>query len=238
MNNPVNAVDPDGREIREVHQEDSKKVVNDIRALFPDKNFEMFRTLITLSGKQHNGKSLSRINKNDLDNALNGVKLTVDQQALVDLVVNTINSSDLHLIEYVSKKSNISNKGLNNFYLEFDKIYPMDRIIKANGGFPAAFIENYGGGGLTVETKSGTHSIIIDLPYNHPNGISVTVGHELLGHARSLAVGRGRDNQKIDAIQVENLILRVMGINHINNGNNHAPGNIIIQNPTDLPVFR
>lgn len=63
-------------------------------------------------------------------------------------------------------------------------------------------------------------------------------GHELLGHARSLAVGRGRDNQKIDAIQVENLILRVMGINHINNGNNHAPGNIIIQNPTDLPVFR
>lgn len=57
----------------------------------------------------------------------------------------------------------------------------------------------------------------------HLNGRAVTAGHEIIGHGRSLAVGRGDLNQHMDAIQSENLILRVMGIPYINTGEKHAP---------------
>lgn len=69
----------------------------------------------------------------------------------------------------------------------------------------------------------------------------VTVGHELFGHARSLALGR-LDSQHVDAIQTENLILRVMKKNYINDGSRHADGSII-DNPwyencnKDITVF-
>lgn len=69
-------------------------------------------------------------------------------------------------------------------------------------------------------------------------GRAVTTGHELLGHGRSLALGYDKEYQQhVNAIQTENLILRVMGISVINTGSNHGPGTTI-PNATDLPSFR
>ncbi len=56
----------------------------------------------------------------------------------------------------------------------------------------------------------------------HINGRAVTTGHELIGHGRSLSLGRGDAYQHFDAIQTENLILRVMGIHYIRNGEDHG----------------
>lgn len=167
--------------------------------------------------------------------AFNGISLNEDQQALVNMAVNTINSSDKHIVEYVSEGV-ISGQGQNAFSGEFSNAgLPMGDIIAANGGIPVAIIANFGGGGLTVPTQNGSHSVIVG--NNHPNGRAVTTGHEVIGHGRSLAVGRGQANQHIDAVRTENLILRVMGINYINNGSTHGP-RIIIPAPSALPRFR
>jgi hypothetical protein len=100
---------------------------------------------------------------------------------------------------------------------------PTSTILNANGGFPVAFIANQGGGGLTTPTKNGSYSLIFKNSSFHTNGRAVTTGHEVIGHGRSLSLGRGDSNQHTDAIQTENLILRVMGIPYINTGANHAP---------------
>lgn len=64
-----------------------------------------------------------------------------------------------------------------------------------------------------------------------------TIGHEIIGHGRSLSVGRGDQNQHVDAIQTENLILRVMGIPYINTGEAHVP-NEAFPGCSLLPSFR
>lgn len=111
----------------------------------------------------------------------------------------------------------------------------MSDIISANSGIPVSLIANFGGDGLTVQTQKGTHTVIIG--DNHRNGRAVTMGHEVIGHGRSLSVGQGHANQHIDAVRTENLILRVMNINIVNNGSTHGP-RTIIPKPSALPEFR
>ena len=204
--------------------------------MFQEDEFARFRELIVQSGKKANGKDLSYISSEALSTAFNGKELTVEQQALVDMTVNTINSNDKHFVEYTTGDGVISSKGQSAFSGELEKAgFPMATIISANGGLPVSLISGLGGDGLTVQTSNGTHSVIVG--NNHINGRAVTTGHEVIGHGRSLSVGRGQANQHVDAIQTENLILRVMGINYINNGSNHGP-KTIIPNATAIPGFR
>ena len=101
---------------------------------------------------------------------------------------------------------------------------------------PTFLITNAGGGGVTMNTTSGTHTVVVNSNKYHPVGRPVTTGHELFGHGRSLVLGRF-SSQHEDAIQTENLIRRVMNIDLINDGSNHANGTCI-SNPTSLPGYR
>ena len=60
--------------------------------------------IILQSGKKQNGKSLAKISNDALKAAFDGVNLSEDQQALVDIVVNTINSNKVHTLEYADKE--------------------------------------------------------------------------------------------------------------------------------------
>ncbi|MCR5312397.1 MAG: hypothetical protein K6E54_01875 [Bacteroidaceae bacterium] len=113
----------------------------------------------------------------------------------------------------------------------------INMIINVNGGLPCAILENQGGGGVTTPTSEGTYTVIFNNPSLHPNGRNVTTGHELFGHGRSTAVGKTEDEQHESAIQVENLILRVMNIPYINDGHDHGPQKVL-PNATALPNFR
>lgn len=234
MNNPVRFIDPDGCEIKGYTKKDAAQVVEDIRAIFSAKEFDNFRNLIVQSGKKQNGKSLAKISNDALKAAFDGVNLSEDQQALVDIVVNTINSNKVHTIEYADKEGIVSEDAMK----AFNPIPALNSTIEKRGGLPTFFIENAGGGGLTMRTFNGTHTVIVNSSSLHPVGRSVTTGHELFGHGRSLGLGRSDDAQQhVDAIQAENLIRRVMGITSVNDGSHHADG-AYISNPTSLPEYR
>lgn len=236
--NPINYKDPTGCMVEGVTREDAAMAVEDFRAMFPGEEFTDFRKLIVQSGKKQNGKSLAPISADALSAAFSGITLSEDQKALVDMVVNTINSDDVHKIEYLEETGNISYSAEKVFAPLFDHPdLPVSTILNANGGFPVAFIENQGGGGLTAPNRTGTYSLVFKSTSFHPNGRAVTTGHEIIGHGRSLSIGRGAKNQHVDAIQTENLILRVMGIPYINTGATHAP-NGAFPGCSLLPGFR
>ena len=164
--NPVMFIDPTGMTIQGNTREDAVNLVSDIRSIFKDEAFNQFRDLITQSGKKHNGKSLEKISDEALKLAFDGISLTEDQQALVDVVVNTINSEDKHIVEYSKGEGNISANALSAMYDGFKNL-PMSVILSANGGFPVAFVKNMGGGGLTAQTQKGSYTVIVDEPSLH-----------------------------------------------------------------------
>lgn len=237
--NPINCTDPTGCVIEGVNKKDAEMTVENLRAMFPGDEFSDFRNLIVQSGKKQNGKSLASISAEALSSAFYGITLNEDQQALVDMVVNTINSDDIHKVEYISGTGVLSPQAQASFLPSFMKgeIGPhMPQILEANGGIPLWLIVNEGGGGVTTPTENGSHSLII-LGGEHPNGQAVTVGHEVLGHGRSWATGSDNSSQHVQAIRTENLILRVMGIPFINTGVGHGPKTAVPQ-PSLLPSFR
>ena len=113
---PVNCVDPTGCVIEGVTKKDAAMAVEDFRAMFPGDEFTNFRNLIVQSGKKQNGKSFAPISAEALSTVFRGISLNEDQQALVDLVVNTINSNDVHKVEYLTPGNDMSSTALNAFY--------------------------------------------------------------------------------------------------------------------------
>ena len=213
--------------------------VEDFREIFSSEEFVNFRNLIVQSGQKQNGKSLAKISPDALSTAFSGITLNEDQQALVDMVVNTINSDDVHKVEYAQGKGVLSKQATEAFLPGFmlGKMAPyMPLILERNGGLPIYLIINEGGEGATTHTNNNSYSLII-LGNRHPNGRAVTTGHEIIGHGRSWATGLKHSYQHVQAIRTENLILRVMGIPFLNTGENHADRTPVL-NPSLLPAFR
>ena len=184
---PVNRVDPDGREIRGVTTNDASKVVDDLQEIFIDDAFALFRQLIKRSGKKGKGKSLAKISSAELEQAFSGIDLNADQKALVEMVVNTINSRDKHVIEFTGIV--LSKEGDLAFADKLSEAgLPVDLIRERNDGIPVSIIASFFGEGATTETVGGTHTVIIT-SMSHPFSRSLTTGHELFGHGRSLSLG-------------------------------------------------
>lgn len=155
------------------------------------------------------------------------------------MILNMINSNDIHKVEYVQEKDILSSKATDAFLPGFMSVglgpY-MSSIIEKNGGIPASLIVSQGGDGATTPIKNGSYSLII-IGEEHPNGRAVTTGHEIIGHGRSWVKGLGDSFQHEQAIRTENLILRVMEISYINVGINHG-NKTPVPNPSLLPSFR
>lgn len=237
--NPVSCVDPTGCVIEGVTKKDAALAIEDFRAMFPGEEFAAFRNLIVQSGKKQNGKSFAPISAEALLATFTGITLNEDQQALVEMVVNTINSDDVHMVEYRSSDGVLSSKGEKAFlpgYMEGGISGHMSQIMERNGGLPLWLIMTDGGSGATVHTKNGSHSVVV-VDGIHLNGRAVTTGHEILGHGRSWSVGYQENFQHVEPIRTENLILRVMGIPFINTGIDHGPKTLVPQ-PSLLPAFR
>lgn len=237
--NPINCIDPTGCKIEGVNKNDAAMAVEDFRAMFPGDVFANFRALIVQSGKKQNGKSFAPISYDALSAAFSGVTLNDDQQALVDMVVNTINSEDVHKVEYVNPGKDMSSSSLNEFLPQLNSLGITSEMVANMPGGGFKFVMALCGEASTLTTQTGSLSILLNSPNVFVTNRPATLGHEIIGHGRTLRLGyTDPQSQHIFPIQVENLILRNMGIQLLRNGTDHAPLNEFIPNFMSLPSFR
>ena len=136
------------------------------------------------------------------------------------MVAGAINSDEVHKVEFAKSDGNISSEGKDAFESKLPEYINAEAVVEQEGGIPTSLLMYYGGEGFTTGTEKGTHSIIVE-DGNHNGDRSVTMGHEVIGHGRSLGLGR-KDSQHVDAVRTENLILRVMGMSDKQrDGTNH-----------------
>ena len=236
---PINCIDPTGCVIEGVTKKDTKMAVEDFRAMFPGEEFANFRNLIVQSGKNKNGKSFATISADAFSSAFSGITLNEDQKALVDMVVNTINSNDIYKVEYNTPGNDISQSSLKIYSPILNSLgITSEMAANVQGGY-SQFIMALCGEASTVPTQTGALTIILKTSDTFVTNRPATLGHEIIGHGRSFRLGYvDALSQHIIPIQVENLILRNMGIPMFRNGSDHAPLKTIIPNYMSLPNFR
>ena len=229
--NPVKLIDPDGRKIVGVTKMDAQKFKADIHLVLADKKFDGVRALIDVKGS-----TFKKIDANALDNALNGLNLTIDEKTYINIVVKTINSDDLHRVEYLNFSDNASYRGTEAMkdYLNSVQLGFGDAMVTRDGVIKAEAISGLGGEGFNVPTAQGSHSFIISgVPSSENVERAVTSGHELFGHGIPSARRESDINNNTNAIRTDNLIRRIIGLPQ-RDGKDHAGGDKI-RNPQDLP---
>ena len=235
---PVNRIDPTGCVIEGVTKKDAALAVEDFRAMFPGEEFSNFRNLIVQSGKKQNGRSFAPISADALSAAFAGITLNEDQQALVEMVVNTINSDDVHKVEYITPGKDMSRSSLNEVLPKLNSRGITSEMVENMPGGAFRFVMALCGEASNTPTKSGSLTIILNRANGFVTNRPATLGHEIIGHGRSLRLGyTDPQSQHILPIQVENLILRNMGSPLFRDGTDHAPLCIFIPNYMSLPNF-
>ena len=89
--NPIAYSDPTGMEIRGVTKSDAEEFKSDVHLILGDSKFDNLRSLISLKGKK-----FQQIPDAALADALDGVTCSEDEMAYISLLVNTINSKEVH----------------------------------------------------------------------------------------------------------------------------------------------
>ena len=242
LDNPVRLIDPDGRKLEGATKSDAAKMLEDINVVFKAEKFAEFRKLISRSGKHATGKDFNKIDPAAYSNYIaNNSELSNDDKALMDILVNSINSDDFtYKFQYVSENDELQDKSM---------LAP--QLVEAIESTGHTVLTKFLGGSQTKQTKKGSYSLVVEDDrsprdyYNNlgeqvpnPLGRVLYVFHEVFGHGRSLSLGRGSDNQHGDAIRLENLVLRVAGFSNIQrNGEDHGPKSKIPNN-SQLPDYR
>ncbi len=90
-------VDPDGRRIEGLRRSDARKFCADIYRVLSGDKFSNIRNLIKVEGKVFNSIDMSALNS-----AINDIAITKDESTFINMVANTINSTDVHTIEYLT----------------------------------------------------------------------------------------------------------------------------------------
>lgn len=236
---PVNNIDPTGCIIEGASKSDVVRAVEDLRAMFIGEVFQRFRDLIVQSGKKQNGKSIAPISGEALSAAFNGITLNEDQHALVDMVVNTINSKDVHKVEYFTLDKDISYQSQRVYAPKFNSLGITSEIASNTSGGYSRYVLALCGEATTTPTQNGSLTLILETSQAFLTNRPATLGHEIIGHGRSFRLGYTDSNsQHVFPIQIENLILRNMGLSLFRDGTKHAPLNTYIPNYMSLPIFR
>ena len=239
--NPIKYVDPTGCEVQGISKKDAKLAVMDFRAMLPGEDLERFRQLIQLNNtKGTNKKALAKISQEDKAKALEGVNLTEDQQALIDIMVDVINSESVFKVEYNTLGSELSKAALIEYGSEIDELPDDVHKYMSQHSLTGADILRFNyGDGYTKVTSSGAISVISKTISKKDTNRPATLGHELIGHGYAYSLGLiDRAMQHTIPIQTENLILRTMGVNSHRDGTDHGPVRTFIPNYNAIPSFK
>ncbi len=99
----------------------------------------------------------------------------------------------------------------------------------------AATLSIFGGEGLNIPTKNGSHSFIIYGVPNEKTERAVTSGHEVFGHGIPSSRKESDANNNTNAIRTDNLIRRILNLPQ-RDGRDHAGGKEgQITDPQKLP---
>jgi len=230
-NNPINIMDPDGKDIIGATKDDAKKFKEDVYKVLANKKFEALRGLIDIKGK-----TFKHIDKDALTKALECVELNEDEKAYVDVVTNTINAKEKHTVEYLSKEDDVSADGTSALKAYFNKL----QADFGDGMIPgettkASIVAGLGGEGFNVPTKDGSHSLIISGIPGKNTERAVTSGHEVLGHGIPSSRGESPELNNANAIRMDNLVRRMLGLPQ-RDGSDHGGYNEgHIKEPQKLP---
>ena len=221
-NNFLNAIDPDGRTIKGVGSADIKMFRNDVLSVLHDKKFEEFNSLLKIQNNH-----FKTISNEDVQNALSGKELSEDEQTYINILVSAINDKrHTYKIEYVGDE--ISDEGIDAIR---NNCYIFSNLKQENSN---KFVQGMGGGFSISYGISGSFCFVDK--NNDDKTRSWLSHHELLGHGIPIAYGIfGADNNS-NAIRMENLVRRLLGLPQTL-GERHQ-GIDGITNPTALPCIK
>jgi RHS repeat-associated protein len=204
-NNLIFYKDPDGREIIGVTKKEAQNFKSDIHLTLADKKFDGVRALIDVKGS-----TFKSIDAKALSTALNGFTLSADERTYVDMVTNTINSTDVHKIEYTTG-ANTSSDGATAFKDHMNGVQAgMGDVVVLNGQLSTSLDEGLGKEGFNVPTKNASHSFIsLNVQGNER---ASTSGHEVFGHGIPSAKGLSPSDNNANAIRTDSLIRRILGM--------------------------
>ena len=229
-NNPIIYIDPDGKQIVGVTNKDAQNFKADIHRVLADKKFEGVRALIDVQGS-----TFKSIDAKSLKTALDGVELNADERAYIEMVTNTINSKEVHKVEYISGDY-ASSEGAAAFKDYMNKLQSGvgDQMLTRDGKLDASIIDMYGGG-FNVPTINGSHSFI-------GSGIQgderpVISGHEVFGHGIPSSRGLTPKENNANAIRTDNLIRRLLNLPQRDGSNHGGFDQGHITQPQKLPIL-
>ena len=238
--NPIAYSDPTGMEIRGVTKSDAEEFKSDVHLILGDSKFDNLRSLISLKGKK-----FQQIPDAALADALDGVTCSEDEMAYISLLVNTINSKEVHSIEYLKDGEEVSSSGYSDINKYLNSIDPDSKIgdafrkreERSDGStryyYDDATIQTLGGEGFNVPTSKGSHSFIRGVQDKLK---AVTSAHELLGHGLPSARKESPVHNNTNAIRTDNLVRRLLRLPQ-RDGSAHAGGKDIVS-PYSLPYTK
>lgn len=238
--NPIAYSDPTGMEIRGVTKSDAEEFKSDVHLILGDSKFDNLRSLISLKGKKY-----QQIPDAALADALDGVTCSEDEMAYISLLVNTINSKEVHSIEYLKDGEEVSSSGYSDINKYLNSIDPDSKIgdafrkreERSDGStryyYDDATIQTLGGEGFNVPTSKGSHSFIRGVQDKLK---AVTSAHELLGHGLPSARKESPVHNNTNAIRTDNLVRRLLRLPQ-RDGSDHAGGKDIVS-PYSLPYTK
>lgn len=238
--NPIAYSDPTGMEIRGVTKSDAEEFKSDVHLILGDSKFDNLRSLISLKGKK-----FQQIPDAALADALDGVTCSEDEMAYISLLVNTINSKEVHSIEYLKDGEEVSSSGYSDINKYLNSIDPDSKIgdafrkreERSDGStryyYDDATIQTLGGEGFNVPTSKGSHSFIRGVQDKLK---AVTSAHELLGHGLPSARKESPVHNNTNAIRTDKLVRRLLRLPQ-RDGSDHAGGKDIVS-PYSLPYTK
>ncbi len=176
-------------------------------------------------------KDFKKISKSKLAKATKGVDS--ETATFARAYAQAINSENVHKVEVVKRGDDLSSFSQTKTALGLLGRKTANNVEKLDGGGVNATLRN--GGNLTVIVmNSQVVSPMLDsttksfVPFR--NNISSTLSHELLGHGVGKVLN-SKGFEHTDAIQMENLSLRVQGLGRYQtDGGTHNTNEVLTQN--------
>ena len=160
--------DPFGDTARGATKSDAKLLRSDIQSALAGDNLSKVRELIKVDKDK---VSIATVAQGDVDKAVQGKQLSADEKALLQGIINTINSKSVNYVEYEDPGDMISANGLKALHL--DPNDPNRRLARAAalsgttadaipaGQLPAGFLNIIGGAGTGAFGDNGSYSVIL-----------------------------------------------------------------------------